>query len=336
MFKFKIGFVALLTLSLCLPLTAQTIEPQPDGDGEVPRPDLGLINDVDDALAKEAQQVGKTWIGVLCADVDAALRVHLDVPEGVGLMVDEVVDNSPASKLGLQKYDILTAVDGQPLTSARELVEHVSNAGENALQLTWLRKGKEIQGAVVPEPRPADQQIVELQRFGPGNQNFDRLRKWLEKAEQGENEEGQAGPFGFRKFGPEMPLRNFQWHNLNQDMPANLSVTVTRSGDELAKVTVKRGDDTWKLTEDQLDQLPDDVRPFVENQVRGSGGFEIQGMNQQLPKHLQELMKEMPWQNMNQEFERIQEQMDRMFNELRELKELQPQPEVEDDDTIDA
>ena len=85
-----------------------------------------------------------------------------------------------------------------------------------------------------------------------------------------------------------------------------------------------------------MDQLPDDVRPFVENQVHGLAGRVPMPGNQALPKHLQEIMRDMPWQNMNQEFERLHDQMDRMFKELQEIREIQPQPEVDEDDTIDA
>ena len=36
------------------------------------------------------------WLGVACGPMDAALRAHLDVPEGQGVIVNQVMEESPA------------------------------------------------------------------------------------------------------------------------------------------------------------------------------------------------------------------------------------------------
>ena len=46
---------------------------------------------------------------------------------------------------------------------------------------------------------------------------------------------------------------------------------VEKSGDGPARIKVKRGEETWEVTEDALGDLPDDVRPLVENMLNGSG-----------------------------------------------------------------
>jgi hypothetical protein len=48
------------------------------------------------------------------------------------------------------------------------------------------------------------------------------------------------------------------------EMPKNLSISITRSGDEPAKVHVKRDDKEWDTTADKLNELPEDVRQQVE------------------------------------------------------------------------
>ena len=44
----------------------------------------------------------------------------------------------------------------------------------------------------------------------------------------------------------------------------DMTVTISKQGKEPAKITVKQGDKSWEVTEDDLDQLPEEVRPHVE------------------------------------------------------------------------
>lgn len=50
-------------------------------------------------------------------------------------------------------------------------------------------------------------------------------------------------------------------------LPENLTIVVTKQGSQPAKVAVSRGDAKWDVTEEQLDKLPDDVRPHVERML---------------------------------------------------------------------
>jgi hypothetical protein len=56
-------------------------------------------------------------------------------------------------------------------------------------------------------------------------------------------------------------------------LPANMSVFISKEGDQPAKIVVKRGDQKWEVTEKELDKLPADVRPHVERMLgRGLWG----------------------------------------------------------------
>ena len=48
------------------------------------------------------------------------------------------------------------------------------------------------------------------------------------------------------------------------ELPDDMTVTVTRHGKDLAKVTITQGDKTWEATEDKLDDLPEEIRPHAE------------------------------------------------------------------------
>ena len=124
---------------------------------------------------------GKFAIGVHCRKVSDALRAHIDLDEGVGLIVtNEPVDDSPASEAGIQKHDILTMVDQIALNNNGDLAKAVQDAGaaEQNLSVTLLRRGKEIGVTVKPVEReqlgPAVGGLfqpgfdVQFEEFGPG------------------------------------------------------------------------------------------------------------------------------------------------------------------------
>jgi hypothetical protein len=62
-------------------------------------------------------------------------------------------------------------------------------------------------------------------------------------------------------------------------MPANMTVSISKEGEQPAKIVVKRGDEQWETTEKELNTLPDDVRPFVERML-GRGPFGLLGGEQ--------------------------------------------------------
>ncbi len=57
-------------------------------------------------------------------------------------------------------------------------------------------------------------------------------------------------------------------------LPEDVTVTVIRKGAEPAKITIKKGDQTWEATEQEVDKLPPEARHFAETMLRGpiSGG----------------------------------------------------------------
>ena len=48
-----------------------------------------------------------------------------------------------------------------------------------------------------------------------------------------------------------------------------MSVTIPKEGSEPTRITVKRGEETWDVTEKELDKLPADVRPAVDRMLGG-------------------------------------------------------------------
>jgi len=97
---------------------------------------------------------GEYWIGVPVAAVDATLRSHLTaLPAEAGLIVNDVVPDSPAAKAGVKKNDILVKLGDKPLKDSASMVEQVQAAGEKSVPLELFRAGKPITVTITPIKR---------------------------------------------------------------------------------------------------------------------------------------------------------------------------------------
>jgi len=73
--------------------------------------------------------------------VDAALRAHMDLPEGAGVVITSIMPDSEAAKIDLQLYDVIVTIDDQPITSPEMFHEVVDGKRGTALNLNLIRHG---------------------------------------------------------------------------------------------------------------------------------------------------------------------------------------------------
>jgi membrane-associated protease RseP (regulator of RpoE activity) len=247
-----------------------------------------LNADQADALADE-QEAPKYWIGLLGGLIqeDHPLRAHLDLPKGEGLLVADVVPNSPASKAGLKKNDILLRANDTPLKAMTDLVELVGTEGEKdgQIALEVFRRGERETIYVTPEERPADAQVSTggfgeggfgEGGFGDGGELPRGVEEMMRQLQAGQR------PFNFRNFGPGVIVGEGRGGLAN--VPNGVSVSITKTNGEPTRITVKRGDETWEVVGDDpksLEKLPEDLRPFVSRMLRGGGpvSFDLQAPN---------------------------------------------------------
>ncbi len=87
------------------------------------------------------------WIGVQCRVADPALREQLGLEENVGLLVEEVVPNSPAAQAELRRYDVLAKAGEKDLRSVEDLVGAINAANVSSRSLSRLiRRGEKAPG----------------------------------------------------------------------------------------------------------------------------------------------------------------------------------------------
>ena len=85
---------------------------------------------------------GKPRRGISGQDVTEMISQMYDLP--VGIYVTSVSDGSAAEKAGLEKGDIITAVDGKEVKTTEELnaQKNLHSAGDE-IELTYIRNGEE-------------------------------------------------------------------------------------------------------------------------------------------------------------------------------------------------
>jgi hypothetical protein len=95
-------------------------------------------------------------LGVILGPVSPAVRAQLDVPEGVGLSIDGVVEGGPAAKAGVRQFDVIREFNGQVVRSVAHLTALVKVAGAGTkVPLKLVRGGRETVVEAMLEARGA-------------------------------------------------------------------------------------------------------------------------------------------------------------------------------------
>jgi serine protease Do len=96
------------------------------------------------AQIRDHGTVKRGWIGVQMQPLDDTLAKAVGRPNTDGVMIDDVVANSPAEKAKLKQGDVITAFNGKDIKAPRDLALDVANvnAGDSAKLTVW-RNGSE-------------------------------------------------------------------------------------------------------------------------------------------------------------------------------------------------
>jgi serine protease Do len=96
------------------------------------------------AQLKEKGSVSRGWIGVRIQPVTPDIADSLGLTKAAGALVAEVQANSPAIKAGIKSGDVITAVNGKTVKSARQLARTIGGMPPGtAVKLDVLRDGKD-------------------------------------------------------------------------------------------------------------------------------------------------------------------------------------------------
>ncbi len=229
--------------------TEEVEEVAGDGDTtEQPRRRRVVVQDVliDDTDKPEAE---RRWIGLSCYPADETLRSQLKLGENEGLVVEALVPEGPADAAGVEAGDVLLKAGEASLSDVPDLAKAIAEAGDKPVTLTLIRAGEKKTIEVTPAVRDEAGDT-------PGAPQPTEFRHWIERA-------GAAVPHLAERLGRDILFLR-AGPPLTIEFPADLSVSINKSGKEPGKLVVKKGDQTWEVAENALNKLPDEVRSYIE------------------------------------------------------------------------
>jgi serine protease Do len=91
------------------------------------------------AQLRDHGKVARGWLGVQMQPLTPTLAKAVGLPNDQGVLVDSVVDGSPAAHANVQQGDVITAYDGKPVKDARVLAMAVADteSGKSASLTVW-------------------------------------------------------------------------------------------------------------------------------------------------------------------------------------------------------
>lgn len=206
---------------------------------------------VQDVLIDDTEQrhEERHWIGLSCYPADETLRSQLKLGENEGLVVEALVPEGPADAAGVEAGDVLLKAGEATLSDVPDLAKAIADAGDKAVSLTLIRAGEKKTIEVTPAVR-------DEAGDAPGAPQPTEFRHWIERA-------GAAMPHLAQRLGRDILFLR-AGPPMQVEFPADLSLSITKSGNEPGKLTVKKGDQTWEVAENELGNLPDEVRGYIE------------------------------------------------------------------------
>jgi len=249
-------------------------------DGNSPR-DAAVDRPVDRARpAASPRRLGTTF-----APVPDAVREQLDLPEGVGLLLDSVEPGSPAAVAGLKRFDILTRFNDQIVCNADQLATVIKLRKPGPVPLTVLRGGRERKIQVIlPQSDPADDEmpLAEAPGFPPGfapgagNLPGDLQKQMEDLARQLQKQPFGAGGGGGRSRTTRMSVSPQGNERIDTESDGATTIEIRQSA---GKFTIEiRGGDGAKVHAGKLDteadrrRVPEAYRDRVERLLEEIGG----------------------------------------------------------------
>ncbi len=160
-----------------------------------------------------------TYIGVYAIPVEPSMSSQLGLPENLHLSVQQIEKNSPASKAGIEKFDVLLRLDDQILINPEQLKYLVrSKKVGDKVTIHLLRKGEEMELSLTLDE-------VELSQTGPERKSpslfdlrerdLDRLDDHIDRLFRGDDL--FLSPHMFKRQNKGTYFRKMYPHDLDED-----------------------------------------------------------------------------------------------------------------------
>ncbi len=193
-----------------------------------------------------ADQSQDFWIGVQC-EPSAEVQVRMDqssdrlVTLKGGLRINAVTAESPAQTAGIVEQDVILFMNDRATNQIEELVAAIDENGEKPATLQIVREHNPMTLSITPLKRPQGETLKEGVDFTGVDLNVNP--QWLRY-------HGVPAVYG----SAELPK-----------LPSGFEANVHFVGGEQPEFKIKSSDQSWTVTGENIDQLPEEVRPFAQH-----------------------------------------------------------------------
>jgi serine protease Do len=123
---------------------------------------INVARDILEQLRSHGR-VTRGYLGIQLQELDPDLQRLLGIPASQGAVVIDVVDGEPGEAAGLRRYDVITALGGQPIADGDHLVRAISaKAPGSSVTLTVFRDGKFVKLAARLTERETQEVVGEV------------------------------------------------------------------------------------------------------------------------------------------------------------------------------
>lgn len=128
------------------------------------------VKDITDELLDKGKIV-RGWMGVEIGELDEVMAQQFNVPEGEGVLINGVTEDSPAKKAGLERGDVVVEFDGKKVKTPADLQTLVAKTKpDKKVKIRIIRGGKEQDVVMTTGERPAMEEGVASRKDGDSNE----------------------------------------------------------------------------------------------------------------------------------------------------------------------
>ncbi len=228
------------------------------------------------------------FLGVGLKELTPELQTHFGAPEGSGVLVASVSDESPAAAAGIRVGDVITAVDGLAVDSSRDLSREIRHRPGDSVAIELVRKG---------EPRQVTATLGErkARAWEHGGRSPEEWAEFAERWESWGEEFGEKwGRWGEQfgqRWGEEFGQRWGEEHAQNWQQWAE---EMAESGEGWEEM----GEEIGRTVEKALSDVDwDQIGKSVEESMKALEGMDWEGMSEQIERNMEELERRLEKQH---------------------------------------
>ncbi len=204
----------------------------------------------------EKGYVNRAWLGISMREVDETIARRFNMEKPRGVIIEQVMDDSPAQKAGLQPLDIILKLDDTTINRSNQLQNRIAlkEPGET-VELTLLRNGDTREISV---------------RLGQREQD--------KSGQQTQNAEEDIKPIGLELRNLNDRIKSRLRHNYYDDVEG-IIVTRVQPMSPAANAGIQAGDLIRKVENETIDRVSDFKKRLKSHKDQDVIIFTVQRLN---------------------------------------------------------